>query len=81
MLFFDRQKQKYIRKGHLEENPTAYREYTKGPLRHTQKKRRYKTDPHLAPSQSKKLGKVREPSFTIVFVHTQRLQTKEFFNL
>ena len=80
-FFFYRQKQKYIRKGHQEENPKAYREYTKGPLRQTQGKRKNKPDPYLAPSQSRKLGKVRGPSFTIYFVHTQRLQTKEFFNL
>ena len=69
LIFFDRQKQKYIRKGHLEENPKAYKEYTKGTLRHKQKKRIYKTNPHLAPSQSKKLSKVRGPSFTTDFVH------------
>ena len=68
-----------LENGHLEENPKAYREYTKGPLRHKQKKRRYKTIPHLASSQSKKLSKGRGPSFTTDFVHTQRLQTKEFF--
>ena len=37
-FFFDRQKQNYIRKWHLEENPKAYKEYTKGTLRHKQKK-------------------------------------------
>ena len=80
-FFFYRQKQKYIRKGHLEENPKAYREYTKGTLRHKQKKRRYKTISQLAPSQSKKLSKGRGPSFTTDLVHNQRLHTKEFFNL
>ena len=30
-VFFDRQKHKYIRRGHQEENPITYREYTKGP--------------------------------------------------
>ena len=53
----------------------------KGPLRYTQEKRKNKLDPYPAPSQSIKLGKVRGPSFTIDFVHTHRLQTKEFFNL
>ena len=52
-FFLYRQKHKYIRKGHLEENPKALRGYTKGTLRPKQKKRRYKTIPQLAPSQSR----------------------------
>ena len=42
----------YIRKGHLEADPKAYREYTKGTKGH-KKKRKYKTNPQLTPSQSK----------------------------
>ena len=47
----------------------------------TKRKRKYNTSPHLAPSQSKKPSKESGPSFTTDLDHTQRLQTKEFFNL
>ena len=81
IFFFNRQthNKNVLEKGALRLTQ-AYRMYTRGASRH-KKKKRYNTSPQLVPSQSKKLIKGIGPSFTTDLVHSQRLQTKEFFNL